>query len=96
MFAEMGTSVTTASYPYQEADILSFKINDSERKAWAYIASNFNQSMLTNANFLDTHDFSDYLNQYIDINNICTSKYKLPNDFAIKPNGIFLFYLPLV
>ena len=52
----MGTSVTTASYPYQEGEILSFKINDSERKAWVYIASNFNQSMLTNASFLDMHD----------------------------------------
>lgn len=56
MFAEMGTSVTTASYPYQEGEILSFKINDSERKEWAYITSNFNQSMLTNASFLDMHD----------------------------------------
>ena len=88
-FAGMDTSVATASYPYQEGDILSFKINDSERGAWAYIASNFNQSMLTNTGFLDTHDFSDYLNQYIDINNIWTGKYGLPNDFAIKPNGIF-------
>ena len=59
-------SVAQTSFTYQIGDILSYQVNNSQSNAWAYIASNFNASWLSNASFLNGSATST-LNQYIDL-----------------------------
>ena len=77
------------SFPYQDGDILTYSISDSQHGAWAYIASNFNQDLLNNNSFLFSSNPTNYLNEYIDTTYAWTSQKGLTNSFAIKPNGIY-------
>ena len=73
------------SFSYQPGDILSYSVNNVSNGSWAYIASNFNYSLLSP----DTGAYSGSLNQYIDLSYAWTNQKGLTNSFAIKPNGIY-------
>ena len=81
-------SVAQTSFTYQIGDILSYQVNNSQCNAWAYIASNFNPSLLSNPSFLNGSATST-LNQYIDLSDAWTNKDGLQNNFVIKPTGIY-------
>ena len=81
-------SVSQTSFQYQPGDILTYSVGDSQSGAWAYIASNFNSSDLTNSSFLNGSATST-LNQYIDLSYAWTSFTGLASHFAIKPTGIY-------
>ena len=81
-------SVPQTSFQYQPGDILTYTVNNSQSGSWAYVASNFNASDLTNNSFLNG-SASSTLNEYIDLSFAWTVYNGLPTHFAIKPTGIY-------
>ena len=73
------------SFNYQPGDILTYSINHVTNGSWAYIASNFNYSLLSQ----DTGQYNGTLNQYINTTYAWTSQKGYTNSFAIKLNGIY-------
>ena len=81
-------SVPQTTFKYQPGDILTYSVNNSQSNAWAYIASNFNSSLLTNNTFLNGSATAT-LNKYIDLSYAWTKEHGLASHFAIKPTGIY-------
>ena len=77
-------SVPQTSFPYQIGDIFSYQVNNTQSDAWAYIASNFNSSLLSNYSLLNIT-----LNRYIDLYDAWTEVHGLQSNFVIKPTGIY-------
>ena len=80
------TSYSTTSWTYHNGDILRFKVNDSQSGAWAYVASNFNQSMLSSSSSIFN---GGILNQYIDQSYAWTDREGLATYFSVKNDGIY-------
>ena len=79
----LGSNITSTpngktTFSYQIGDILTFSVNNSQDYAGAFIASDFDVQYLNSS-------LNDYLNPMYS----WTTENGLPNNFVLKPNGIY-------